>query len=301
MELSTRTLLMLVLLLSPVVSFGAETTALKIIQPVLADDKEGIMKHPEGVACNDAAVFIVADTGNGRLLTYTFKDGVVKGGAEIKVPQISYPERLQLNSKGEIYVLDGKLRRIARLSPQGAFLGFLDPQGLPTSVVPVPRSFKIDTHDAIYLLDIFSEHVLVLDAAGKYQKQIGFPAGHGSVSDLAVNGNGDIYLLDSTNSVVFVAAKDAAAFSPLTKSLGEYMEFPTYITTDGRGVIYVVDQDGGGLIALGQDGSFRTRMLNMGWKAGFVYYPSQICINGKDELFIADRDNNRVQIFEMTR
>ena len=37
-----------------------------------------------------------------------------------------------------------------------------------------------------------------------------------------------------------------------------------YLTTDSKGIIYVVDQNGGGIIVLGQDGSFRGRMLSMG-------------------------------------
>lgn len=299
MTLTTRTVLIMMLLLLPVRSFAAET--LKLVQPILTDDKDGMMKNPQGIVCAGDGSFIVADSANGRLLTYTFKDDIVKGGKEIKVPQMSYPLRLQMNSKDEIFVFDGKLRRILRLSPQGAFLGYLDIQGLPAGPSPVIRSFKIDDHDAIYVLDIFGERVIVLDPAGKYQKQIAFPPDHGFISDLAVGTGGTIYLIDSTRTMVDVAAKDAAAFTPLTKSLKGDMDFPTYITTDSKGTIYVVDQDGGGIVVLGQDGSYRTRMLSMGWKGGLVRYPGQICLNGKGNFFVADRDNNRVQIFEQVK
>lgn len=303
MELLNRIVLILAALMLSAVSPAVGATTLKLIQPVLTDDKEGTMKQPEGVACSDAADFIVADSGNGRLLTYTLKEGVVAGGGEIKLAQLPYPGRLQKNSKGEIFVLDGKLRRIARLSPQGAFLGYLDPQGLPSQAPVAPRSFKIDSRDAIYLLDIFSERVLVLDPTGKYQRQVDFPSikGESSFSDLAVNAGGDIFLIDSINSMLYKAARDAVSFAPLTKSLKEDMDFPTYITVDNLGNLYLVDQNGGGIILLDQQGSFRGRMLSMGWKPGFVAYPSQICLTGKGEVFIADRDNNRVQIFEMVK
>ena len=303
MEPLIRIILVMALLIFPVGSFGAEVTALKLIQPVITDNKEGMIKEPEGVACSDSPSFMVADSGNGRLLIYTLKEGVVAGGSEVKLSQIPYPGRMQMTSKGEILVLDGKLRRIARLTQQGAFVGYIEPQGLPTSAAIMPRSFKIDAHDTIYILDLFSERVLVLDPAGKYLKQVNFPVtkGERSFSDLAVNTNGDILLLDSTNSVVYTAAKDAATFTPLTKSLKEDMDFPVYLTTDNRGVIYVVDQNGGGIIVLGLDGSFRGRMLSMGWKPGFLAFPSQICLNGKGELFVADRGNNRAQIFEIIK
>jgi DNA-binding beta-propeller fold protein YncE len=282
-------------------AFAVEGMSLKLVQPVLTDNKEGMMKSPQGIDCDDAGLFIVADSGNGRLLSYTYKNDIVAFGSEIKVPQLPYPVRVQLNSKGDIFVFDGKLRRIAHLNPQGAFQGYLDPQALPSTAPVVLRSFKIDRQDNIYLLDILTERVLVLDPTGKFQKQIPFPANYGSFSDLAVNRNGDVYLLDSTNAMVFVASKDTNAFIPLTKNLREDMNFPANISIDSGGKIFLVDQNGGGIIVLGQHGAFLARMLSMGWKPGFLYYPSQICINGKGTVFVADRDNNRVQIFELSR
>jgi len=62
-----------------------------------------------------------------------------------------------------------------------------------------------------------------------------------------------------------------------------------------------VDENGAGLVTLGQDGSFLGRQLAMGWSEGFLYYPSQMCANGRDELFIADRGNSRVQVFSIVK
>jgi hypothetical protein len=39
------------------------------------------------------------------------------------------------------------------------------------------------------------------------------------------------------------------------------------------------------------------KQLGMGWKEGWLRYPSQMCITAAGELFIADRENNRVQEF----
>jgi hypothetical protein len=108
-------------------------------------------------------------------------------------------------------------------------------------------------------------------------------------------------LIDSVKAMVFSAAKDSNSFSPLTKNLREYLDFPTGITTDSRGAIFLVDQNGSGIVILGQDGSFQGRQLNMGWNEGLLYYPSQMCINEKGEVFIADRGNSRVQIFMLAK
>ena len=101
--------------------------------------------------------------------------------------------------------------------------------------------------------------------------------------------------------MVFSAAKDSNSFSPLTKSLREYLYFPTGIATDSRGMIYIVDENGDGIVVLGRDSSFVGRQLSMGWNEGFLYYPSQLCVNEKGEVFIADRGNSRVQIFTLVK
>jgi len=282
-------------------SFSAETVKLRYLQSVYFDEKGGGLKQPEGVACNEKSLLVVGDTGNDRLVRYSFQEKSLKVGTEIKIPQLSNPIRIQINSKGEIFALDGKRRRVVKLTPEGAFKGYVDPEGVPSPSTYVPRSFKIDRNDSIYILDIFSARVLVLNSEGKYQKQISFPKEYGFFSDLCVDSKGTLFLIDCVKAMVFSAAKDSNSFSPLTKSLREYLDFPTSITTDNRGTIYLVDENGSGIVLLGADGSFVGRQLTMGWNEGLLYFPSQMCVNEKGEVFIADRGNSRVQIFTLTK
>ena len=298
---SVKIILIICAVLLPMKSFSAEAVNLKYIQSIYFDEKGSSMKQPEGVACSDKSVLVVGDTGNDRLVRYTFQEKSLKAGTEIKIPQLSNPIRIQINSKGEIFTLDGKKRRILRLNPDGTFKGYVDGEGIPSPSSFVPRSFKIDTQNNIYILDIFSARVLMLTPEGKYQKQIPFPKEFGFFSDLTVDSKGTLLLIDCIKARVFSATKDSNNFSPLTKNLREYLNFPTSITTDNRGTIYIVDENGSGIVILGQDGSFQGRQLNMGWNEGLLYFPSQMCINDKGEVFIADRGNSRVQIFTLIK
>jgi sugar lactone lactonase YvrE len=282
----------------PIQSFSGAAVKFRHVISIYADAKGVGLKQPEGVACNEKSSLIVADTGNGRLLRYTFQNNALEPGAvEIKVPQLSYPIGTQINSKSEIYALDGKQRRIVRLSPEGKFINYLDPTGLPSPASYGPRSFTIDGNDTIYILDILSRRVLVLNPEGEYLRQIKFPKKYGFFSDITIDFKGNILLIDSTNAVVFSTAKNAAKLSALTGSLKQYTRFPTSITTDKRGRIYLVDRNGGRIIVLGQDGSFLGRLSGRGWKEGLLNHPSNMCINSKGEVFIADTSNSRVQIF----
>lgn len=278
---------------------GASALKFLHILSIYSDDKGIGLKQPEGVACGNNGSLIVSDTGNGRLLRFTFQDKKIGSEVEvIKSPQLPYPLRIKTNAANDIFVLDGEYRRIVRLSPEGRFKTFLVPRGLPKPAAYVPRGFHIDRNDDIYILDILSERVLVLNSDGDYRKQIKFPENYGFFSDVTVDFKGNVLLVDSVTATVYSAAKGSTSFRPLTGNMKEYMRFPINITTDRRGRSYLVDRNGGSIFILGQDGTYLGRLSGHGWKEGFLNYPSQLCMNRKGDLFIADTNNNRVQMFE---
>lgn len=279
----------------PSLSFSIETVKFRHVTSVYSDAKGGRVSQPEGVACGEN-FFVIADTGNNRLLKYSIENEGIKGGEEIKVLELSYPIKVQVNSKQEIFALDGKNRRIARISTEGRFKGYITPDSQF-----VPKSFKIDNMDYLYILDISSGRIIVTDSEGRLQRQIRLPDDYGFISDLAVDSKGNVFLLDSVNAVVFSASEKAEKFSPLAKNLREYLNFPVSIAVDRRGIIYLTDQNGGVIGILGPEGDFKGHQLSLGWKEGFLNYPSDLCVNEKGDIFIADRSNSRIQIFTTSK
>jgi outer membrane protein assembly factor BamB len=266
---------------------------------VYSDDKDVALSRPEGVACNDKEV-VAADTGNGRLITFHYDDSGMKAMTPIKLPEITSPTRVQIDSKGDIYVLDSKLKKVARIDPSGKFGGFIEPQGLPAGVSINPVSFKLDSSGNIYLADNTSASVIVLDPSGKFQKKIDFPAGVGFIADLCIDPQGTVYIVDAINCIVY-SAPEGKPFSAFTGSMKDYMSFPISITMDEKNDFYIVDEHGGGVIILGPDGSFQGRQLSLGWSEGMLYYPVQMCVSPAGYAFIADRGNNRIGIFSVVR
>ena len=287
------------MLLLPLTTLGGETVKLRPVGSVYSDVAGVGMLAPEGVACGDKTVFLVADTGHGRLQQYTLQEDTITTGPDIRIPQIVYPQRIRMNSTGDIFVLDGKQHRILRLSPAGEYKGTVEAEGLPGPATSwIPKNFAIDAQDNLYILDVVSSRVLLLSPEGKFQKQIGYPQSEGFFSDVAVDAQGTILLLNSVTATIYSTAQNNGAFSLFVKGLKEYVSFPTALAVD-RKHIYVVDQNGGGVVLLARDGAFQGRKLKMGWKEGELRYPSDICIDDKGEIFIADRGNNRVQIFRL--
>jgi len=291
-------ILLAVVCLSPA-SYGAEALKLRPMTAAYTDNGGKMLKGPEGVAYDGKSLLAVADSGNGRIQLYGFQNERLTPQASLVLPQLPYPIRVAFDPKGEILALDGKSRRIARLTTTGEFRGYLEPTGIPNSGTVIPRSFKVDGKGTIYVLDVFSGRVLVLDPDGKFQRGIPFPPRHGFFSDLAVDENGSVFLVDSVGGRVFAAKGKAQEIMPYSESLREDLDFPVAIAVDGRGRIYLSDQNGGGIVILGPDGSFRGRQSGMGWKEGFLRYPSAMHVSDGGTLFIADRGNNRVQAFHI--
>lgn len=300
-----RRVLRVVVLASISLTFGAisaglatEPVKFKQLAPIYVDGKGSAIRQPEGVACRGNAL-VVGDTGNGRVLRYALTGDTWTPGGDIALPQLPAPIRLDINSKGEIFALDGMSRKVARIGPSGEFLGYVAPVGDVKGAI-VARSLRVDPQDNLYLLDIFSARVLVLDPSGKVRREIPFPKGYGFFSDLAVDAAGNVLLLDSVGKKVYKATKGSDNVVALTGSLAEEAYFPASIATDKQGTIFLVDQNGSGVVILGPDGSFRGRRFSLGWKDGFLRYPAQMCVTDAGAAFIADRGNNRIDGFLIT-
>lgn len=278
-------------LFAPCAGFGQAVTFSH--EANVLEGKVGKLKGPEAVACTDKAL-VVGDTGNGRLLIYAVKESRVTGGDEIKLSQLTAPKRVQLDSRGNVLALDAKAHRVLRVAPNGAFGGWVEPPGSAKDELVV-GSFKVDAKDNVYLLEVGTRRVLVLDSAGQLAHQLPLPK-EGVFTDLAVDAGGTMYAIDAVGSAIWIAEKGASAFRALATNLKERMNFATTITLY-RGRLFLLDRHGNGVALFGIDGSYMGRQLSIGWNSGLVYYPGDLCLSPDGTAYVADTLNNRVQVF----
>jgi hypothetical protein len=151
---------------------AAETPKFRYVTSVYFDDKGAGLNRPEGVACDAKGRLVIGDTGNDRVLRFNYHDKALSGGGEIKIPELTAPSRVQLNSKGDIYALDARQRRVVHLGPEGAFKDTVSYDGVPPPSTVVAKSFAIDAADGLYVLDVFGARVLVVSAEGQFQKAL---------------------------------------------------------------------------------------------------------------------------------
>jgi sugar lactone lactonase YvrE len=208
--------------------------------------------------------------------------------------------RVQIDSRGNVLVLDSKTRRIVRVGETGRFGGFLTPSGVPGGERWFPVSFRLDGSDRVYVLDGAAARVVVLEPDGAFARELPAPPG-AALSDLAVDARGTVVAIDGRHARVYAAAPDARTFAPLGTGLREVASYPTSVALSDRGLIVLVDGHGNGLVVLAPDGTYLGRRLGIGWTEGLVYYPGQICIDARGDVFVADRGNHRVQAFTQAR
>jgi DNA-binding beta-propeller fold protein YncE len=262
---------------------------------IYEDDKNRPLAAPEGVACTENGRVVIADTGNGRLVDLTWRDGAPTPAVELRLAQLPYPTRVQIAGNGDLLVLDRKLHRIGRVDAKSAFAGWVDAKAAGAQDRAIVGAFKQDGN-ATYVLDLASSKVLVVDGGGGTSREIDLPRGGPVFTDIAVDAAGTVYAVDAAGGTIWSANKAAKAFTALAKGLRDYMSFPGYLAAS-RGRLFVVDQNGHGVVVLGADGSYQGRQLSVGWTDGLVYYPAQLCLRENGVAFLADRYNNRVQVF----
>ena len=294
-----RVLLVLtaVLLLQPsgAPARAASRLKLRVLPALYTDSRERPLSEPEAVAFG-ASLLAVADTGNGRIVTYSVSPEGIEPAGEFALPEIPYPVQIGVTSGGDLLVLDGRSRRIARVGRTGEFKGYLD-LGRPAAV----RAMALDRAGHLYVLDVGGPRILTFDPAGKPAGETSLPADAGFFSDLAVDTNGDTFLVDSVGRQLWVARAGAADIVRLGPGLEGKVEFPTSLAVTRTGHILLVDQNGGGIAILGPTGVFEERQLAKGWREGFLRDPSDIATDGEDRVFVADRANNRVQVLVISQ
>ena len=269
-----------------------DSVKLRVASVVLADSKGAPLVRPEGVACN-GKLLAVADTGNGRIVLYDVNAQTIAARSEMSVPEAPQPVRVAIAPDGGLVVLDGKSHRLVRLSPAGEARGFVETGSAFT------RALRIDAAGDLYLLDVAAGRVRILTSAGAVKGTIAIPSEARSIVDLSVDAAGTVYLLDAAGSRIFAAKRGESAATPWGNSLKEDLDFGGAIAADTGGRIFVADSHGGGIVTLGVDGSFRGRQSAWGWGDGELRYPASICADGAGSLFVADRGNSRVQMFQV--
>ena len=226
--------------------------------------------------------------------------------------RLHVPSGVAVDAEDNIYVTDSDLGEVVVYDRNGTFLHSIGRIG-NESLFHAPTSIAIDRkHGRLYMLDSPRQVLFMLDLQGNILKRVGKSRGPGIGRYAGVTismdlreptgialGDGKLAVLDSGGTRIQVMDLEC-------NLLGE---FPTLIPSDKRtaheiglgidsaGNIYVTDL--GAVRIYDQQGHLKDSFGRLGGEAGQFNAPSGLWIDATDRIYIADTNNQRVQVFQL--
>lgn len=262
-----------------------------------ADSTGAALTGPRAVACRSGKA-AVADA-DGRVVLYESDGKSLAARREWRVREAAQPSALAFGPGDDLSILSVLDGRIVRVSADGTVGAVLRVPSEADGSPVVPRSLAVDPEGRILVLDVGSEAVRVLGADGRFLVSVPLPPGR-SYSDLAVADDGSVLVSAASDPHVLRVSLQRRDASRLGDAPGpEAAEMPTAVAAGPPGSIFVLDRSLGAIWSLRGDGSVADRLLEHGWNEGQLRDPVDLCFDGEGLVFVADRDNRRVQLFRV--
>lgn len=215
------------------------------------------------------------------------------------------PTYVAVNPWGHVFVNDRALEGLSIYSPEGEFLGLLNPAGEDEDRWR-PMALAFDGEGNLYVTELSPglHRVQVFDHQNNLKLEFGSEgSGPGEFSfpnGIAVEQGGNIWVADSNNRRIQVFDPEGSLLAIHTVGGGRPLALPRGIAFDSRGEVLVADTLDHTVVVYSQEDSVISsyRLGEYGAENGQFRYPNGLAIDGKGHIYIADRDNNRVQVFK---
>ncbi|PAE44463.1 6-bladed beta-propeller [Bacillus sp. 7884-1] len=292
---------------------AVDTGLLKVLDPngapshsqSLTGDFSKPMDKPMDIAVSSSFTF-VTDTNNKRVLTfdaggnllYSFgEDGNGEG-------QFKFPYGISIDEKGRVFVADLYNGKISIFDEKGKFIEYFAPEANKEGKVSAPAALRI-IDKKVYVTDIKANKAYVFDMTGKLLLEVGKPGVNdgefNSPNGITADEEGNIYVVDTGNQRVQIFDKQGKFVKIINGSndgKGESVFVnPRGIGIDSTGKMYVVSNLTHMVYGFDKDGKKIFQMGGMGEQNGQFYLPNGLFIDSKDNVYITDTLNLRVQVF----
>lgn len=268
------------------------------------------LHQPLGVSSGPDGEIVVSDTGVQRAYVYdptgvlSTRLGDDQPGSKIFSPNGSI-------WVGEtIYLCDWTMRRVWMLDPDGKVRGFFpqDPTSdaygesgfTPYDIARLGDDFLVTSADGIYRFS-GADGTLVgrfEGSAGDGTDELKFPNG------IAINPDGDaVYVCDTLNRRVVAFDSAGNRLWSLGRPdqggrISGFFGLPRGVTVTDRGVL-VSDTFGHRLVLLDRDGQLLGTYGTRGVLDAELNFPEALDVAPDGLIYIADRENNRIQVVEL--
>lgn len=197
---------------------------------------------------------------------------------------------IAVDSQGGLWLLNTKKSQIEKYDQAGQLQLIVEKKEMKS-----PISITTDTEDNIYVLDATLKKVNKFDSNGKSKKGYGFIDAKKQSQlekpvDLAVNSNGDVFILDAGSCQVYAFTNDNrfwVSFGREGTGPAKFIE-PVAIDIDDEDRIYVLDQLTKNVHVFGKDFRYRKKFKIRGSQE---LQDMAVFLN---KLYVLDREKGKV-------
>ncbi len=261
------------------------------------------LKNPTGIAVDNFGNIYLADTNNDRILKCSPSGELLKqqGGFGWDGGQFNRPTGLFIDRGLNLYVADSQNKRAQLFDLNLNFVSVIQPpESLDFRGLGTVHDLTVSYTGELYITDTWNDLIVQTDNFYIFKSRIGgFEAGEGKLTDplgIASDSRGNLYVADSGNRRV-------AMFDPFgnfIRSIGTgLLVKPADVALSGADIL-VADQELCQILAFDRQGDLLWRQGSKGADIGQFQEPAGIALDDS-KLYVVEKGNNRVQIFEIIR
>jgi len=265
-----------------------------------------LLRRPSGVAMDDQGRIFIADTGKNRIVVFDENGNYVDQFGDPGEGQynIKDPIGVAVAPDGRVFVLSKTLKKVVIYDGGFKPIKEIKFAEWPLSLTIHERVLYVTTYRGIMVGDLDGNLITTFGKSGKAPGEFQLPGG------IAIGKDGSMYVADSLNYRVQALNKDGEPLWQYGKPLppGEAIMYkgkdrkfglPSSIAMDDNGYLYVVDGLSSELVILDSKGKLIDKIGDVGHDDGFFYYPAGITYAGQGKVVLADKFNDRVQVFQV--
>ena len=214
--------------------------------------------------------------------------------------QLMKPYGIAVARDGRVYVTDTAARRVFVFDAHAKTVSFIGEKG-PIKIVK-PIGVAIDASDTVFVADATLKRVVGYRQDGSVAIAIGHDGELENPSGLAIDrARSLLYVADAKkHQVLCYSSADGSSVRTIGKrgiEAGEF-NFPTNLSVDRGGRLYVTDTLNFRVQIFGADGAFVASIGTQGDGPGHLNRAKGVGVDSEGHVYIADTSFNNFQIFD---